>query len=133
MLADHVIACHQEEAEIDELYLAEDICYKVGSLISHEMFKEFLAPYYQQLISNCKKRRKDKERTFHFKIDTDGFADEVIPWYRELGMDHMLPLEAAAGCDVVVMGNAVFGSSSPADYLKETRICLKEALANAGR
>jgi ribulose-phosphate 3-epimerase len=38
---------------------------------------------------------------------------------------------AAAGCDVVVMGDAVFGSSAPADYLKKTRNCLKEAFNNA--
>jgi len=38
---------------------------------------------------------------------------------------------AAAGCDVVVMGNAVFGSSSPVDYLKKARNCLKEAFADA--
>ena len=38
---------------------------------------------------------------------------------------------AAAGCDVVVMGNAVFGSLNPVDYLKKTRNCLKEAFADA--
>lgn len=37
---------------------------------------------------------------------------------------------ATAGCDVIVMGSAVFDSSSPADYLNETRNCLKEALGN---
>ena len=31
----------------------------------------------------------------------------------------------SAGCDVVVMGSAVFGASDPAYYLKKTRICLK--------
>ena len=34
---------------------------------------------------------------------------------------------AAAGCDVLVMGSAVFGASDPPDYLKKTRNCLKEA------
>jgi ribulose-phosphate 3-epimerase len=37
---------------------------------------------------------------------------------------------ANAGCDVLVMGSAVFGSSDPADYLKKTRNCLKEAFNN---
>ena len=31
---------------------------------------------------------------------------------------------AAAGCDAIVMGNAVFSSPDPADYLKKTRNCL---------
>jgi len=29
------------------------------------------------------------------------------------------------------MGSAVFDGPDPADYLKKTRICLKEALVNA--
>ncbi|MDR1732462.1 MAG: ribulose-phosphate 3-epimerase [Synergistaceae bacterium] len=37
----------------------------------------------------------------------------------------------AAGCDVVVMGSAVFGSSNPARFLEESRIIAKEALVNA--
>lgn len=38
---------------------------------------------------------------------------------------------AAAGCDVAVMGSAVFGSPDPARYLRESRTMVKEALANA--
>jgi ribulose-phosphate 3-epimerase len=37
----------------------------------------------------------------------------------------------AAGCDVVVMGSAVFNSSDPARYLDESRIIAKEALVDA--
>ena len=40
-------------------------------------------------------------------------------------------LTAAAGCDVLVMGNAVFGSSNPVEYLEKTRICIKEAFKDA--
>jgi ribulose-phosphate 3-epimerase len=39
---------------------------------------------------------------------------------------------AAAGCDVIVMGSAVFDSSDPAEYLKKTRNHLKGAFADAG-
>ncbi len=38
---------------------------------------------------------------------------------------------AVAGCDVVVMGSAVFDSSDPSRYLDESRNAVKEAFLNA--
>ena len=100
-LADAVIARHQEQVTIDELYLAEDSCYNHGPLISPEMMREFLIPYYQQLIANLRARQIDGDRHLYIQIDTDGRADPVIPVYGEIGMDVMSPFEVAAGCDVV--------------------------------
>jgi uroporphyrinogen decarboxylase len=103
-LADAVIARHQEHVTLDELFIAEDICYNNGPLISPDMIHEFLFPYYQQIITNIKARQIDKSRKFFFKVDTDGAADPVIPLYRELGMNVMTPFEVASGCDVVQTG-----------------------------
>jgi uroporphyrinogen decarboxylase len=104
-LADSVITRHQQHVTIDEIFIAEDICYNHGPLISPDMMREFLIPYYQQLISNLKTRQIDKERHLFVQIDTDGFADPVIPVYMEkIGMDVMSPFEAASGCDVVRTG-----------------------------
>jgi len=100
-LADTIIAKHQEHVTLDELYLAEDICYNHGPLISPAMMREFLIPYYQQLIANIKARQIDRGRHLYVQIDTDGFAPPTIPVYREIGMDAMSPFEVAAGCDVV--------------------------------
>jgi len=41
-LADAVIARHQQYVTIDELFMAEDICYNHGCLISPGMMREFL-------------------------------------------------------------------------------------------
>ena len=103
-LADRVTAEHQKYVTIDELLLDEDICYKTGSLISPDMMKEFLLPYYQQLINNIKARNIDKSRHLFFQIDTDGNCYPVIDVYKEIGMDHMSPFEVASGCDVVEVG-----------------------------
>lgn len=103
-LADAVIARHQEYVTIDELYLAEDICYNYGILISPNMMREFLFPYYRELISGIKSRQIDKARKLYISIDTDGFATPVIPVYREIGMNVMTPFEVASGCDVVAIG-----------------------------
>ncbi len=59
-LSDAVIAKTQQEVTIDELFLAEDICYNHGPLISPDMVREFLFPYYQQLIKNVKGRQLEK-------------------------------------------------------------------------
>jgi hypothetical protein len=103
-LADAVIARHQQYVTLDELFFGEDICYNHGPLISPDMMREFLIPYYQQLIANIKSRQLDPARHLYFQIDTDGYAVPVIPIYRELGMDIMSPFEVASGCDVVEIG-----------------------------
>ncbi len=104
MLTDAVTARHQTCVTIDELFMAEDICYNHGALISPEMMREFLLPYYQQLITNICSRQLDRTRRLHLQIDTDGWAVPVIPIYKQLGMDVMSPFEVASGCDVVDIG-----------------------------
>ena len=103
-LADRVISEHQKYVTFDEIFLAEDICYKSGSLISPDMMREFLLPYYQQIIDNMKARQIDKSRHLFVQIDTDGFCYPVIDVYKEIGMDHMSPFEVASDCDVVEIG-----------------------------
>lgn len=104
LLADAVIAQHQEAVTLDEVFLAEDICYNTSSLISPDLMREFLFPYYQQLIANIKKRQKDKHKKLFLQVDTDGRCESVIPVYQELGLDYMSPFEVASGCDVVEIG-----------------------------
>ncbi len=103
-LADAVIAHHQKFVSFDELKFGEDICYNHGPLISPDMIREFLLPYYQQLYTNMKKRNLDQSKTLHFQIDTDGHSPSVIDVYRSIGVDYMSPFEVAAGCDVVELG-----------------------------
>ena len=103
-LADGVIAMHQQYLSFDELFLAEDICYNHGPLISPDMIREFLLPYYQQLITNMRSRRLDKSRPIRLQVDTDGFSDTVIDLYREIGLTHLTPFEVASNCDVIRTG-----------------------------
>jgi len=100
-LADRIIEEHQKQVTIDEIFFAEDICFNHGPLISPEMMREFILPYYDQLIKNLRSRQIDQSRHLFIQIDTDGFADPVIPIYREIGMNVMSPFEVASGCDVV--------------------------------
>lgn len=100
-LADYVTAYFQKEITVEQLFLAEDICYNHGLLISPDMMREFLFPYYQQLIENMKKRQPDQSKHMFIQIDTDGFAEHAIDIYKEIGMDIMSPFEVASGCDVL--------------------------------
>ncbi len=103
-LAQAVTARHQEHVTLDELFIGEDICYNSGPLISPDMMREFLFPYYQELIAGIKARQLDKSRHLHFHVDTDGWCLPAIPVYQELGLDVMSPFEVASGCDVVEIG-----------------------------
>lgn len=100
-LADNVMAEHQKHVCIDEIFIGEDICYKNGALISPDMMKEFLLPYYQQLLTNAKARQIDPNRKIRFQVDTDGRCPDVIDLYQSIGMTTMSPFEVAAGCDIL--------------------------------
>ena len=98
-LADQVTARVQEYVELDELFMAEDICYNHGLLVSPNMVREFLFPYYQQLIANIRARQRNKH--LFLQIDTDGNCNEAISLYTEVGMEVMSPFEIAAGNGII--------------------------------
>ena len=86
---------------IDELGLGEDICYNHGMLISPDMYRRFLLPYYQDVV---RKARARQDQPLYFYVDTDGWVGPAIPLYVEAGMNVMCPFEVASGCDVVELG-----------------------------
>ena len=129
-LAQAVISRHQEHVTIDELFIAEDICYNHGLLISPDMMREFLFPYYQQLITSIKDRQLDKSRHLYFQVDTDGRAVPAISVYQELGMDVMSPFEVASGCDVVEIGKQYPGLVMTGGVDKRILAESKEAIDN---
>ncbi|MBW2049358.1 MAG: hypothetical protein JRJ09_12650 [Deltaproteobacteria bacterium] len=104
-LSDHVIAQHQQYVTIDEIFFDEDICYNHGPLISPDMMREFLFPYYQQLIGNLRSRQIDKTRNVHIQVDSDGYVVPIIELYHDqIGLNVMSPFEVASGCDAVAIG-----------------------------
>ncbi|MDD4774687.1 MAG: uroporphyrinogen decarboxylase family protein, partial [Eubacteriales bacterium] len=63
--------------------------------------REFLEPYYTAIISGAKKRKKNR---IHIELATDGYLPAVIDRYLAMGFNWFSPFEAAAGCDVVEIG-----------------------------
>lgn len=103
-LADAVTAYHQKFVTLDELFFGEDITYNMGPLISPDMIREFLFPYYEQLIQNTKMRQLDPSRKLYLHLDSDGKQESVIPLYQSIGFDVFSPFEVASGSNVVEIG-----------------------------
>jgi len=72
----------------------EDMSYNHGPMLSKELFDEFLAPYYRKVIPEIKRQGTK------VLIDTDGDVEPLIPWFEEVGIEGVLPLERQAGVDV---------------------------------
>jgi hypothetical protein len=75
------------------LTLAEDMSYNHGPMISRQIFDEFLAPYYRQLVAAL------GELGILLIVDTDGDVTLLAPWLQDVGVAGVLPLERQAGVD----------------------------------
>lgn len=73
---------------------AEDMSYNHGPMLSKELFDQFLAPYYKEIIPVI------KQNGIKVLIDTDGNVEPLISWFEECGIEGVLPLERQAGVDV---------------------------------
>ena len=89
---------------LDELFLiltpdmvgiAEDMSYNHGPMISHDIYEEFLLPYYKTVVPVI------NTRGVKVFIDSDGDVNKMIPWLMEAGIDGIYPLERQAGVDVM--------------------------------
>ncbi|MHB9025375.1 MAG: uroporphyrinogen decarboxylase family protein [Armatimonadota bacterium] len=75
---------------------SEDCAFKNGPLISPDAFREFMMPYYRRTVGLARKHGMDI-----FIVDSDGDIRSLIPLWLEVGVNCVLPLEVAAGMDVV--------------------------------
>ena len=80
--------------DITSMSFAEDMSYNNGPMLSEEMFHEFMAPYYKELMPLIK-----KSGVIPF-VDSDGDITKAVDWYAEVGAEGMFPLERQAGVDV---------------------------------
>jgi hypothetical protein len=78
----------------DFMTFAEDMSYNHGPMLSRELFEEFLAPYYRQVVPELKKRGTT------VLVDSDGDVSTMVPWLLDVGIEGALPLERRAGVDI---------------------------------
>ncbi|RLE94857.1 MAG: hypothetical protein DRN04_02080 [Thermoprotei archaeon] len=79
---------------VDYILIWEDMAWKKGPLVSPRIFKEFISPYYEELISHVKKLGVDI-----IMVDSDGNLESVLGLFIEAGVNAMMPFEIAAGMD----------------------------------
>jgi uroporphyrinogen decarboxylase len=84
-----------QEVRVDVIHLWEDMCYRNGPLISPRHWEEFLGPNYRRIKAFA--REHDIPVV---SVDTDGDPDLITPPMIGSGVDLLLPMEVAAGCDV---------------------------------
>ncbi|MBI2844845.1 MAG: hypothetical protein HYX78_15740 [Armatimonadetes bacterium] len=85
----------------DAMWFWEDMCFKNGPLISPELFREFMLPYYQK-VTRFLGDHGVKVRI----VDTDGDCWKLIPLFIESGITGLSPFEVAAGMDIVEVRKA---------------------------
>ncbi len=86
------------EVDFDFASFGEDIAFKGRSFLSPEMFREFIQPRY---VSICNLLRENGIDTIF--VDSDGYIDELVPLWMEVGVNGFSPLEVAAGTDAEVL------------------------------
>jgi len=84
------------EVEIDYAFYWEDMAFKTGSLVSPEVFKKFMMPFYKRVNSYLRSHGVDI-----ILVDSDGFTEELIPLWLESGLSGHYPLEVTANMDAV--------------------------------
>lgn len=78
----------------DFMTFGEDMSYNHGPMISKPVFDRFMVPAYREIIPIL------QDRGITPIIDSDGDVEPLIPWFEEVGIEGILPLERMAGVDV---------------------------------
>jgi uroporphyrinogen decarboxylase len=87
-----------ERIKVDIIGFGEDIAYKTGTLMSKEMFRNFILPRYRKTMILA--RDLGIRHTWY---DSDGDLRPFIPDYLEAGITTFAPCEVAAGMDPVAL------------------------------
>lgn len=83
---------------IDQLSVHEDLAGKSGPLVGPRQVEEYFQPYYRAVWDVVRARGGRI-----FQIDSDGNFGPIIPSLLECGINSMLPMEPAAGMDIVAL------------------------------
>ena len=83
--------------DVNVLTIKEDMCSKTGMLVSPRTFRQFMLPYYKEVLQELHRYPS----VFGIWCDCDGNVEEYLPLLLEGGGNGLLPFEVQAGMDVV--------------------------------
>ena len=78
----------------DFMTFGEDMSYNHGSMLSEQLFDEFMAPYYERILPELHRRG------ILTIVDSDGDISVPAYWFERVGLEGILPLERQAGVDM---------------------------------
>ena len=81
----------------DFVTFAEDMSYNHGPMLSQGQFEEFIAPFYKRIVPELRRRG------IRIIVDSDGDITMPTAWFRDAGVEGLLPLERQAGVDMAQM------------------------------
>ncbi len=81
---------------LDYVIINEDMAYKEKSMISPRMVREFLLPVWSEWVEFLKSIDCPV-----IILDSDGYIEELIPLWIEAGINCTIPVEIAAGNDLL--------------------------------
>jgi hypothetical protein len=84
------------QVEVDHIHIWEDISAGKGPMVSLDLVRTFMLPYYKRLIDFLKGRGMKI-----FLVDTDGDCNSLIPLFLSVGVTGMYPFETHCGMDIV--------------------------------
>ncbi len=90
-----VVRRFSKKGDVDILLFWEDMSFKSGPLVSPGIFRNFISPYYKEVIDDALECGAKC-----FAIDTDGDCTMLIPLFLEVGINFMYPFEVRAGMDI---------------------------------
>ena len=100
-MAEFCCACGRralEDVDLDYVLLWEDMSYKSGPMMSPAMFRRFMLEPYRKLTGFI--RDRGIELIF---VDSDGYAEPLIPLWIEGGVNGFYPIERASDMDPVLL------------------------------
>ncbi len=89
------------QVELDNITISEDMAYKLHSMISPAMVRRFLLPTYRKWTAAIRESGCPL-----VSLDSDGYIAELIPLWIEGGFNVCVPVEVAAGNDIVAYRRA---------------------------
>ena len=87
-----------QNADLDFIYIWEDMCYKGGPLLSPRKYGEFIYPYLKELVDFIRNMGIE-----NVVLDSDGDINLLIPWYQKCGVNGLLPFEVQSGMDITMI------------------------------
>jgi len=85
----------QQRVKLDYFFIWEDMCGKTGTLISPDLFRGFLLPYYKRLTASLR-----NGGCSHIVVDSDGDERPLVPLWIEGGVNIVFPWESQFGLDL---------------------------------